>query len=131
MEQMYERVAGLDVHRDSVVACFRQLGPRGGVVREKERVHDPRRPGFQVLEGWLAERQVQLVAMEATGVYWKPVLYALERPAHGVAVNARHVKRVPGRKTDVSDAEWLADVAAHGWCERASCLRLRSESCGS
>ena len=72
MEQMYERVAGLDVHRDSVVACFRQLGPRGGVVREKERFTTTT-AGLQVLEAWLAERQVQLVAMEATGVYWKPV----------------------------------------------------------
>ena len=70
MEQMYERVAGLDVHRDSVVACFRQVGPRGGVVREKERFTTTT-AGLQVLEGWLAERQVQLVAMEATGVYWK------------------------------------------------------------
>ncbi len=67
VEQMYERVAGLDVHRDSVVACFRQLGPRGGVVREKERFKTTT-AGLQVLEAWLAERQVQLVAMEATGV---------------------------------------------------------------
>lgn len=113
MEQMYERVAGLDVHRDSVVACFRQLGPRGGVVREKERFKTTT-AGLQVLEAWLAERQVQLVAMEATGVYWKPVLYALERGFTVWLCNARHVKKLPGRKTDLTDAEWLADVAAHG-----------------
>jgi transposase len=110
---MYERVAGLDVHRDSVVACFRQLGPRGGIVREKERFKTTT-AGLQVLEAWLAERQVQLVAMEATGVYWKPVLYALERGFTVWLCNARHVKKLPGRKTDLTDAEWLADVAAHG-----------------
>ena len=113
MEQIYERVAGLDVHRDSVVACFRQLGPRGGVVREKERFTTTT-AGLQVLEAWLAERQVQLVAMEATGVYWKPVLYALECRFTVWLCNARHVKKLPGRKTDLTDAEWLADVAAHG-----------------
>jgi transposase len=113
VEQMYERVAGLDVHRDSVVACFRQLGPRGGVVREKERFTTTT-AGLRVLEAWLADRQVQLVAMEATGVYWKPVLYALERRFTVWLCNARHVKKLHGRKTDLTDAEWLADVAAHG-----------------
>ena len=77
MDQIYERVAGLDVHRDSVVGCFRSLGPRGGVVREKERFTTTT-AGLGELEAWLADRQVERVAMEATGVYWKPVLYALE-----------------------------------------------------
>ena len=113
MEQIHDRVAGLDVHRDSVVACFRRRGPKGGVVREKERFTTTT-AGLQVLDAWLAERQVQLVAMEATGVYWKPVLYALEHRFTVWLCNARHVKKVPGRKTDLSDAEWLADVAAHG-----------------
>ena len=70
MDQIYERVAGLDVHRDNVVACFRRTGPRGGVVFEKDRFATTT-AGLGVLEAWLAERQVQLVAMEATGVYWK------------------------------------------------------------
>ncbi len=113
MQQIHDRVAGLDVHRDSVVACFRQLGPRGGVVREKERFTTTT-AGLEVLEAWLADREVQLVAMEATGVYWKPVLYALERRFTVWVCNARNVKKVPGRKSDLSDAEWLADVAAHG-----------------
>jgi len=113
VQQIYDRVAGLDVHRDSVVACFRQLGPRGGVAREKERFTTTT-AGLRVLEAWLADRQVQLVAMEATGVYWKPVLYALERRFTVWLCNARNVKKVPGRKSDLSDAEWLADVAAHG-----------------
>lgn len=113
MQQIHDRVAGLDVHRDSVVACFRRLGPKGGVVREKERFTTTT-AGLHVLETWLADREVELVAMEATGVYWKPVLYALEQRFTVWLCNARHVKKVPGRKTDLTDAEWLADVAAHG-----------------
>jgi transposase len=113
VQQIYERVAGLDVHRDNVVACFRRLGPRGGVVFEKDRFATTT-AGLRVLEAWLAERQVELVAMEATGVYWKPVVYALESKFTVWLCNARNVKKVPGRKTDMSDAEWLTDVAAHG-----------------
>jgi transposase len=113
VQQIYERVAGLDVHRDNVVACFRRLGPRGGVVSEKERFTTTT-AGLRELEAWLADRQVELVAMEATGVYWKPVLYALESRFVVWLCNARNVRKVPGRKTDLSDAEWLADVVAHG-----------------
>ena len=113
MDQIYDRVAGLDVHRDNVVACFRRLGPRGGVVFEKERFTTTT-AGLRELEAWLAERQVELVAMEATGVYWKPVYYALESRFTVWLCNARNVKKVPGRKTDMTDAEWLSDVAAHG-----------------
>ena len=113
MQQIYERVAGLDVHRDNVVACVRRLGPRGGLVFEKDRFTTTT-AGLRELEAWLADRHVELVAMEATGVYWKPVLYALESRFAVWLCNARNVRRVPGRKTDLSDAEWLADVAAHG-----------------
>ena len=113
MEQTHDRVAGLDVHRDSVTECYRHLGPKGGVVREKEQFTTTT-TGLKVLAGWLGERQIELVAMEATGVYWKPVFYALEDRFEVWLCNARHVKKVPGRKTDLSDAEWLADVAAHG-----------------
>lgn len=113
MDQIHERVAGLDVHRDTVVACSRHLGPKGGVVREKE-VFRTTTSGLAVLAAWLGERRVELVAMEATGVYWKPVYYGLEDAFEVWLCNARHVKKVPGRKTDLSDAEWLADVAAHG-----------------
>ena len=113
MEQIHDQVAGLDVHRDSITACFRQLGPRGGVVHEKDRFTTTT-AGLGVLARWLAARNVQLVAMEATGVYWKPVFYALEDQFELWLCNAAHVKKVPGRKTDLSDAEWLADVAAHG-----------------
>jgi transposase len=113
MELLYDRVAGLDVHRDSVAACVRLPGPRGGAVTEKERFKTTT-AGLGCLAGWLAERQVALVAMEATGVYWKGAYYALEDRFQVWLCNAHHVKNVPGRKTDMSDAEWLADVAAHG-----------------
>ena len=113
MDQIYDRVAGLDVHRDNVVACYRTLGPRGGVSFEKDRFRTTT-AGLKELEAWLAEREVELVAMEATGVYWKPVLYALESRFTVWLCNARAVKRVPGRKADLTDAEWLSDVAAHG-----------------
>jgi transposase len=113
VEQIHERVAGLDVHRDSVAVCVRMTGSRGGVANEKERFATTTTE-LARLAGWLADRQVTLVAMEATGVYWKPVYYALEHRFEVWLCNAHHVKNVPGRKTDMSDAEWLADVAAHG-----------------
>jgi len=113
MEQIHDRVAGLDVHRDEVAVCVRTPGLRGGVHTEKARFKTTT-GGLAVLAGWLAERMVTLAAMEATGVYWKPVYYALEDRFELWLCNAHHVKNVPGRKTDMSDAEWLADVAAHG-----------------
>jgi len=113
VEQIHDRVAGLDVHRDVVVACARVPGARGGTVTEKERFQTTT-GALARLAGWLADRYVTLVAMEATGVYWKPVYYALEDSFEVWLCNAHHVKNVPGRKTDMSDAEWLADVAAHG-----------------
>ena len=113
MEVLWDRVAGLDVHRDSVAACVRWSGPRGGTVVEKERFTTTT-AGLGRLAGWLTQRQVALVAIEATGVYWKGCYYALERDFEVWLCNAHHVKNVPGRKTDMSDAEWLADVAAHG-----------------
>ena len=113
MDQIHDRVAGLDVHRDSVVACVRATGPRGGAVTEKERCGTTTAQLSRRL-GWLSERQVSLAALEATGVYWKPVSYALEGHLEVWRCNAQHVKNVPGRKTDLADAEWLADVVAHG-----------------
>ena len=113
MEQIHDRVAGLDVHRDQVTVCVRAPGPRGGVRTEKARF-GATTGGLAALAEWLAGREVTLAAMEATGVYWKPVYYALEGRFLVWLCNAHHVKNVPGRKTDMSDAEWLADVAAHG-----------------
>jgi Transposase len=96
-----------------VAVCARWPGPRGGTVTEKHRFPTTA-AALARLGGWLADRTISLVAMEATGVYWKPVYYALETSFEVWLCNAHHVKNVPGRKTDMSDAEWLAGVAAHG-----------------
>jgi transposase len=113
METIRDRVAGLDVHRDTVAACVRLTGPRGV---ERDRARFPAtQAGLAQLAAWLADHEVTTVAMEATGVYWKPVFYTLEGRFPEVQLyNARHVRNVPGRKTDMTDAEWLADVVAHG-----------------
>lgn len=105
MERIRDRVAGLDVHRDRVVACLRVA--EGRRVKTVKRSFSTTTAGTAELAAWLADSQVGTATMEATGVYWKPV------PELWL-VNATHVKRVPGRKTELSDAEWLADVAAHG-----------------
>lgn len=113
MRRFRDRVAGLDVHRDSVVACVRAL-VESEVTVAKERFTTTVK-GLTKLAGWLVDQRVELVVLEATGVYWKPVYYMLEDVVPELwLVNAHHVKNVPGRKTDLSDAEWLADVAAHG-----------------
>jgi transposase len=113
MEQIHDRVAGLDVHRDEVAVCVRRPGPRGGAQTDKARFGTTT-GGLAALAEWLAGHAVTLAAMEATGVYWKPVYYALEGRFELWLCNAHHVKNVPGRKTGMSDAERLADVAAHG-----------------
>jgi transposase len=114
MKQIRDRVAGLDVHRDNVIACCRVREPSGEIEVSKRRFSTTR-AGLSDLARFLAEQAVTTVALEATGVYWKPVYYALEGLfAELWLCNAQHVKNVPGRKSDLSDAEWLADVAAHG-----------------
>jgi transposase len=114
MKQIRDRVAGLDVHRDTVVACCRLRDPDGQVEVSK-RSFATTRKGLGELAAFLTDHAVQTVAMEATGVYWKAPFYALEGLFDEIWLcNAQHVKNVPGRKSDVSDAEWLADVAAHG-----------------
>ena len=83
------------------------------------------------LGDWLAERGVSDVVMESTGNYWRPIWNLLEGQVRLVLANARAIKQVPGRKTDVKDAEWLADCCGMGWCGAASCPTGRSASCGS
>jgi transposase len=113
MEVMYERCAGLDVHKKSVVAC--RIGPAEGGGWQKE----TRRFGTMTdellrLADWLRAGRVTTVAMESTGVYWKPVFNILESEFEVLVVNARHIKYVPGRKSDVSDAQWIAELLQHG-----------------
>jgi len=114
MKRIRDRVAGLDVHRDSVVACCRVVDPDGEVEVTKARFATTRR-GLVELAGFLSEAGVETVAMESTGIYWRSPYYALEGLFSELWLcNAQHVKNVPVRKSDLSDAEWLADVAAHG-----------------
>ena len=113
MEVLHPRCAGLDVHKDNVVACVR-LAEGGRVVRHVE-TFATTTSDLERLSAWLADHGVTHVAMEATGVYWKPVWAVLcEGDFALVLANAHHVKAVPGRKTDVNDAMWLADLLAHG-----------------
>ena len=112
MDVICPRCAGLDVHKETVVACARVAG--NGPLVQEVRTFDTTTSGLLALADWLDSLSVEHVAMEATGVYWKPVWHVLEGHFELVLANAAHVKNVPGRKTDVNDATWLADLLAHG-----------------
>jgi transposase len=112
MDVIYPRCAGLDVHKQTVVACARVAG--NGPLSQEVRTFATTTSGLLALADWLESLGVEHVAMEATGVYWKPVWHVLEGHFELVLANAAHVKNVPGRKTDVNDAMWLADLLAHG-----------------
>ena len=113
MEVLYPRCAGLDVHKDTVVAAVRLAAD--GSAKAEVRTFDTTTPGLLALSAWLAESGCTHVAMEATGIYWKPVWHILsDGDVTLTLANAAHVKNVPGRKTDVADAAWLADLLAHG-----------------
>ncbi|MBV8870228.1 MAG: IS110 family transposase [Acetobacteraceae bacterium] len=113
MEVLYPCCAGLDVHKDTVVASARLA--TGREVAVEVQTFPTTTAGLLALSAWLAERGCTHVAMEATGVYWKPVWHILaDGEVALVLANAAHVKNVPGRKTDVADATWLADLLAHG-----------------
>jgi transposase len=114
MDVLHPRCAGLDVHKKTVVAAVRLV--EHGKVNIEVRTFDTATAGLIGLAEWLTERGVTAVAMEATGVYWKPVWHILSTAGSFdlVLANAQHVKAVPGRKRDVSDAVWLADLQAHG-----------------
>jgi len=111
METIFERVAGLDVHKAQVTACVRV--PAGSGRREVAEFATTVR-GLVALRDWLEAHHVTNVAMEATGVYWQPVWHVLEDAFELMLVNARHVKQVPGRKTDVSDAAWICQLMEAG-----------------
>ena len=112
MQTLHRRCAGLDVHKKEVVACLR-LAARNKVSREVRRFPTTTR-GLIELAEWLEAAQCTHVAMEATGVYWKPVWHILEGRFTLILANAVHIKGVPGRKSDVNDATWIADLLAHG-----------------
>jgi transposase len=124
MELIHARCAGLDVHKESVVGCVRiQQDDR---VRHEVRTFGTTTRELMELAGWLRDNGCVHAVLESTGIYWKPVWHVLVGAwLKLVLANAEHVRNVPGRKTDVKDAVWLADLLAHGR------LRSRSASCAT
>src|SRR5213592_3716478 len=112
MEVLYPRCAGLDVHAGSVTACARIAS--GTQVTYEHRTAPTTTRGLLELAEWLAAHGCTHVAMEATGVYWKPVWHVLESEFTLILANAMHIRNVPGRKSDMNDATWIADLLAHG-----------------
>ena len=112
MKVLHPRCAGLDVHKDEVVACIRVV--TGSQVTHEVRRFQTTTRGLLDLADWVQADACTHVAMEATGIYWRPVWHVLEGHADLVLANAAHIKNVPGRKSDVNDAVWIADLLAHG-----------------
>jgi len=113
MQIVYERCAGLDVHKRTVVVCA--ITPDAKDRRYKERrTFSTMTPDLSRLRDWLKGLGVTHVAMESTGSFWKPIFNLLEGHLEVMVVNAQHLKAVPGRKTDLKDAEWIADLLQHG-----------------
>lgn len=112
MEVQYERCAGLDVHKDTVVACVRVQD--GKKVKREVRTFGTKTSELLEMSDWFTAEGVTHLGMEATGIYWRPVWHILDGHFEMVLANAAHIKNVPGRKTDVKDAEWIADLLAHG-----------------
>jgi transposase len=113
MQTLVERGCGLDVHQATVVACL-LIVSKNGKVRKQVRTFGTTTRELEGLREWLLSEGCTHVAMESTGVYWKPIYVILEGAFEIVVANAQHVKKVPGRKTDVKDAEWIADLLCHG-----------------
>ena len=121
MEVVYRCCCGIDVHKKLIVACLRKGG------RQELREYGTMTPDIKELEKWLTEAGCEMIAMESTGVYWKPLYNLFELLGlNAMIVNAAHMKAVPGRKTDVKDAEWIADLLQHGLL-RASFVPSREQ----
>jgi len=113
MDTVVERCCGLDVHKDTVVACVRTPG-EGGERHQEVRTFGTTTASLLALRDYLVEQRVSLAGMESTGVYWKCVYYVLEDALECWLLNARHLNNVPGRKTDVGDAAWICQLVEHG-----------------
>ena len=113
MDLLHRKCAGLDVHKKTVVVCVRSVEP-DGVVHKQVRTFATMTADLLELADWLDAEGVRHAAMESTGVYWKPIWHILEGRFELMLVNAHHMKQVPGRKTDVKDAEWIAQLLQHG-----------------
>src|SRR5579875_1084732 len=113
MEILYERCAGLDVHKKNVKACFACPG-EGGKRKKETRTYLTMTQDVLKMRDWLKEQGCTHIVMEATGVHWRCIYNLLENDFELLMANAHHIKTVPGRKTDVKDAEWIADLLSHG-----------------
>src|SRR4051795_13538307 len=113
MDVLYERVAGLDIGKASLTACVRTPAARRS-RRSETRTFKTTTGSLRVMRDWLLENGVTIAAMESTSTYWKPPFYCLEEVMEVWLLNAAHMKAVPGRKTDVRDAEWIAQLLEHG-----------------
>lgn len=113
MDVVYSHCCGLDIHKKTVVACLIRSAP-GHPLAKESRTFRTMTTELLALADWLSEVGCTHVAMESTGVYWRPVYNLLEGLFELLVVNAQHIKAVPGRKTDVKDAEWIAELLRHG-----------------
>src|SRR5262245_8550583 len=131
MKVVYERCGGLDVHKEVVVACTRVQ--EGSEAQREIRRFGTTTRELEELREWLRQRKCTHIAMEATGVYWKPVWHVLGEEFELILANAAHIRNVPGRKGDVNDATWIAGLLAHGliragFVPRAMVRRVRALS---
>ena len=113
MQVIHPRCAGMDVHQKTVVVTAMVTQQDGTVQRERQ-TFLTMTADLLVLDDWLRQRQIEVIALERTGIYWRPVFTILEEGRTVILVNARHMKAVPGRKTDIKDSEWIADLLRHG-----------------
>lgn len=114
LQALYARVCGLDLHKKLIVACVRILNAKDGTVQSTLRKFGTMTADLVELRQWLSDQKVTHVAMESTGVYWQPVFNLLESDFKLLLINAQHLKKVPGRKTDMKDAEWIAQLLQCG-----------------
>ncbi len=113
MQVIYPRCAGLDVHQKTVVVTA-MITQEEGTVQREQQTFLTMTADLLALDDWLRQRQIEVIALESTGIYWRPVYTILEEGRTVILVNARHMKAVPGRKTDLKDSEWIADLLRHG-----------------
>ncbi len=129
MEVVYRRCGGIDVHKESISVCV-LLVEEGGTKKEVRRFGTMTRD-LQALSLWLEQLGVTHVAMESTGVYWKPVWNLVEGQFELLLVNAQRIKQVPGRKTDIRDCEWIADLLQHGLLRGSYVPKQSNEICAT
>src|SRR3990172_4111453 len=113
MEAIFENCCGIDVHKKTLTACI-MIGGEGKITKKEIRTYSTMTEDIEGLRDWLKSEGVTHVAMESTGIYWRPVYNILEEGFEIMLVNARHIKNVPGRKTDVADSEWLCRLLRNG-----------------